>query len=102
MATRRGKTRLRLRWLIFDKALSRGRTGDELFFVAAVVGAPALWMEAHKAVREGDILDAVEKSGMAFEAMFDTTVQYFISPEVTREAEVVAVICPLVSEEMSD
>jgi hypothetical protein len=44
----------------------------------------------------------VEKSGSAFEAMFDTTVQYSISPEVTREAEVVAVICPLVSEEMSD
>src|SRR5262249_52769981 len=53
-------------------------------------------------VREGDLLDAVEKSGIAFEAMFDTTVQYFISPEVTGEAEVVAVIYPLVSEEMSD
>jgi len=84
------------------KALSGGRTGDELFFVAAVVGAPGLWMEAGEAIREGDLLDAVEKSGIAFEAMFDTTVQYSISPEVTREAEVVAVICPLVSEEMSD
>jgi diacylglycerol kinase family enzyme len=34
--------------------------------------------------------------------MFDTTIQYFISPEVNGEAEVVAVICPLVSEQMSD
>jgi diacylglycerol kinase family enzyme len=84
------------------KLLSGGRVADNLFFVAAVVGAPSLWMEAREAVREGDILDAVEKSGMAFEAMFDATVQYSISPEVTREAEVVAVICPLVSEEMSD
>src|SRR5215831_9151812 len=84
------------------KALSGGRTGHELFFVAAVVGAPGLWMEAGEAIREGDLLDAVEKSGIAFEAMFDTTVQYSISPEVTREAEVVAVICTLVSEEMSD
>jgi diacylglycerol kinase family enzyme len=84
------------------KELSGGRIGDKLFFVAAVVGAPGLWMEAREAIREGDILNAVGKAGVAFEAMFDTTIQYFISPEVSGEAEVVAVICPLVSEQMSD
>jgi diacylglycerol kinase family enzyme len=84
------------------KALSGGRVGEDLFFVAAVVGAPGLWMEAREAMREGDILDAVHKGGIAFEAMFDTTIQYFISPEVNGEAEVVTVICPLVSEQMSD
>ena len=86
------------------KVLSGGRVADAnaLFFVAAVVGAPGLWMEAREAIREGDILDAVHKGGIAFEAMFDTTIQYFISPEVSGEAEVVTVICPLVSEQMSD
>jgi diacylglycerol kinase family enzyme len=84
------------------KELSGGRVGDKLFFVAAVVGAPGLWMEAREALREGDILNTVGKAGVAFEAMFDTTIQYFISPEVSGEAEVVAVICPLVSEQMSD
>ena len=84
------------------KELSRGRVGDKLFFVAAVVGAPGLWMEAREALREGNILNTVGKAGVAFEAMFDTTIQYFISPEVSGEAEVVAVICPLVSEQMSD
>ena len=84
------------------KALSAGRVGNELFFVAAVVGAPGLWMEAREAMREGDILDAIHKAGIAFEAMFDTTIQYFISPEVSGEAEVVTIICPLVSEQMSD
>ena len=84
------------------KVLSGGRVGEKLFFVAAVVGAPGLWMEAREAMREGDILDAVHKGGIAFEAMFDTTIQYFISPEVSGEAEVVTVICPLVSEQMSD
>ena len=82
--------------------LSGGRVGDKLFFVAAVAGAPGLWMEAREAVREGHILDAVGKAGVAFEAMFNTTTQYFISPEVSGEAEVVAVICPLVSERMPD
>jgi diacylglycerol kinase family enzyme len=32
------------------KALSAGRTGDERFFVAAIVGAPGLWMEAREAI----------------------------------------------------
>ena len=86
----------------FTKELSGGRVGDKLFFVAAVVGAPGLWMEAREALREGDILNAVGKAGVAFEAMFDTTIQYSISPEMTGEAEVVAVTCPLVSEQMSD
>jgi diacylglycerol kinase family enzyme len=84
------------------KELSGGRVGDKIFFVAAVVGAPGLWMEAREAIREGDILNAVSKAGVALEAMFDTTIQYFISPEVSGEAEVVAVICPLVSEQLSD
>jgi diacylglycerol kinase family enzyme len=84
------------------KELSGGRVGDKLFFVAAVVGAPGLWMEAREAIREGDILNAIGKAGVAFEAMFDTTIQYFISPAVSGDAEVVAVICPLVSEQMSD
>src|SRR5882724_9917060 len=70
------------------KVLSGGRVGEELFFVAAVVGAPGLWMEAREAMREGDILDALHKGGIAFEAMFDTTIQYFISPEVSGVAEV--------------
>jgi len=84
------------------KELSAGRVGDKIFFVAAVVGAPGLWMEAREALREGDILNAVGKAGVAFEAMFDTAIQYFISPELSGEAEVVAVICPLVSEQLSD
>jgi diacylglycerol kinase family enzyme len=84
------------------KELSAGRIGDKLFFVAAVVGAPGLWMEAREAIRKGDILNAVGKAGVAFQAMFDTTIQYFISSEVSGKAEVVAIICPLVSEQLSD
>ena len=84
------------------RELSGGRVGDKLFFVAAVVGAPGLWMEAREAIRKGDIINAVGKAGVAFGAMFDTTIQYFISPELSGEAEVVAIICPLVSEQLSD
>jgi diacylglycerol kinase family enzyme len=84
------------------KTLSGGRTGDELFFVAAIVGAAGLWMEARESIRERDIVDAVEKSAVAFQAMFDTQIRYSISSETGREADVLAVICPLVSKKMSD
>ena len=84
------------------KALSGGRIGDELFFVAAVAGAPALWTEAREAVREGDVVDLVEKGAVAFQAIFDTKIRYSVSSETTGEAEVLAVICPLVSQEMLD
>lgn len=84
------------------KALSAGRAGDDLFFVAAVIGAPALWMETRESMREDDIVDAVEKSAVAFQAMFDTKIQYSISSGRTGEAEVLAIICPLVLEAMSD
>jgi len=84
------------------RELSGGRIGDKIFFVAAVVGAPGLWMEAREAIREGEILSAVSKAGVAVEAMFDTNIQYFISQKVSGEAVVVAVICPLVSEQLYD
>ena len=84
------------------KALSGGRTGDELFFVAAIVGAAGLWMEARESIRERNIIDAVEKSVVAFQTMFDTQIRYSISSATGDEAEVLAVTCPLVSEEMSD
>jgi len=83
------------------KGLSGGRVLDEQFFVAAIVGAPALWIQARESVREGDIIDVIDKGKIALQKMFETKIQYFISEEMKGEAEAVLLICPLVSEEMS-
>jgi diacylglycerol kinase family enzyme len=82
--------------------LSGGRIADKQFFIAAVLGAPSLWVEPRESMREGDIAEAIEKGRAAFQKMFERKVQYLISGEVKGEAEAVALICPLVSEEMSD
>jgi diacylglycerol kinase family enzyme len=84
------------------KVLSGGRIADKQFFIAVIVGAPALWAEPRESIREGDIVDAIEKGSVAFQNMFETKVQYTISEEIKGEAEAVALICPLISEEMSD
>ena len=84
------------------KVLSGGRIADKHFFTAAIMGSPVLWAEPRESVREGAIVDAVEKGSVAFRKMFETKVQYLISEEIKGEAEAVALICPLISEEMSD
>ncbi len=84
------------------KVLSGGRVEDNQFFVAAIIGASALWVEALESIREGDIVDTIKTGTVAFQEMFDTKVQYFISSETNGEAEVVAVICPLISEQMAE
>src|SRR6266536_2843166 len=84
------------------KVLSGGRVEDNQFFVAAIVGVPALWAETRESIREGDIVDAIKTGAVAFQGMFATKIQYFISSETKGEAEVIAVICPLISEQMSE
>lgn len=84
------------------RVLSGGRVADKRFFIAAIVGAPSLWAEARESIREGEIVDAIEKGSIAFQHMFETKVQYLISEKIKGEAEAVALICPLISEGMSD
>jgi len=84
------------------KALSGGRIADKQFFVAAILGAPSLWVELRESMREGDIVGVIEKGNVAFQKMFETKVQYLISEKMSGEAEAVALICPLISQEMSD
>jgi len=83
------------------RALSGGRVANKQFFVAAIVGAPALWVQARESVREGNIIDVIEKGNRALQNMFETKLHYLISEQMNGEAEAVVLICPLVSEEMS-
>jgi diacylglycerol kinase family enzyme len=84
------------------KVLSGGRVANKRFFIAAIVGAPALWTQPRESMREGNIADAIKKGSVAFRRMFEVKVQYLISGGAKGESEGVALICPLISEEMSD
>jgi diacylglycerol kinase family enzyme len=84
------------------KVLSGGRVANKRFFIAAIVGAPALLAEPRESMREGNIADAIKKGSVVFRRMFETKVQYLISGGAKGETEAAALICPLISEEMSD
>ena len=77
------------------KVLSGGRIADKHFFIAAIMGSPVLWAAPRESVREGAIVDAIEKGRVAFRNMFKTKVMYLISEEIKGEAEAMALICPL-------
>jgi len=70
------------------KVLSGGRIAGKQFLIAAIVGAPALLAEPRESMREGNIVDAIEKGSVAFRKMFETRIQYLI--------------CPIIAEQMSD
>jgi diacylglycerol kinase family enzyme len=84
------------------KVLSGGRVAGKQFFITAILGAASLWAEPRESIREGDIGGAIEKARVAFQNTFGTKVRYLITGEIKGEAEAVALICPLISEEMSD
>jgi diacylglycerol kinase family enzyme len=84
------------------KVLSGGRIAGKRFLIAAFVGGPALLAEPRESMREGNIVDAIEKGSAAFRKMFETKIQYLISGGMKGEAKAVALICPLISEQMSD
>jgi diacylglycerol kinase family enzyme len=84
------------------KVLSGGRVANKRFFIAAIVGAPALWTQPRESMRKGSIADAIKKGSVAFRRMFEAKVQYLISGGANGETEGVALICPLISQEMSD
>jgi Sphingosine kinase and enzymes related to eukaryotic diacylglycerol kinase len=69
------------------KVLSGGRIAGKQFLIAAIVGAPALLAEPRESMREGNIVDAIEKGSVAFRKMFETKIQYLISGEMKGEAE---------------
>ena len=82
--------------------LSGGRVAGKQFLIAAIVGAPALLVEPRESIREGNLVDAIEKGSVAFRKMFETKIQYLISGGMKGEAKAVVLICPLISKEMSD
>ena len=84
------------------KVLSGGRIAGKQFLIAAFVGATALLAEPRESMREGNIVDAIEKGSVAFRKMFETRIQYLISGRMKGEAKAMALICPLIAEQMSD
>ena len=82
--------------------VSGGRAGSELFFCAAVLGAPSLWADAREALRHADVVEAVKRAATAMQQSARDPLEYQLGDKLSGKAEAVAVICPLVSRAMQE
>jgi len=79
------------------RAVSGGTVGGESFYVAAIIGSPALWADAREAIRFGKFGLALTKARRALAHAFDRGVKFRLDNAEPRHAEALALICPLVS-----
>jgi diacylglycerol kinase family enzyme len=84
------------------RAIGGGAIDGKLFFVAAILGAPALWAHAREAARAGDLRNAVRRSAWAIERAFSGRLRYQLNGGARRKAEALGLLCPLISAALPD
>lgn len=77
--------------------VSGGEIDGEAFFVAAILGAPALWAEAREAAREGDLARTIGHGRRALRRAFSGRLRFSLDGGRTARAEALALTCPLVA-----
>jgi len=82
------------------RKVSGGEAQGRRFYCAAILGAPSLWADAREAVRDGHLVEAVKRAVTAARRSLSDAIEYEFG-EVTGSADAVAVICPLISQDMS-
>jgi len=82
------------------RMISGGEVGGRLFFVAAILGSPALWATAREAAREGRIGSAAAHARRAFRAAFSGRLRFVLDGRPKMKAEALTLMCPLVSTAM--
>jgi diacylglycerol kinase family enzyme len=80
-----------------ERPISGGRVDGRGFYVAAVLGAPALWSAAREAVRAGKLLRAWRRGAYALRRSFSGRLRYKLDGLRGREAEALVLINPDIS-----
>lgn len=84
------------------KPIGGGRVGEHTFYVAAILGAPALWAHAREAVRQGHIKTAMDSARHAYRRAFSSRLAFTLDGGPRRSAEALNLMCPLISRAMGE
>jgi diacylglycerol kinase family enzyme len=84
-----------------ERPICGGRVAGRSFYVAAILGAPALWGAAREAVRAGKMLRAWRRGAFALRRAFSGRLRYRLDGTPRGEAEALVLISPIVSKAMS-
>ncbi|MDP1630978.1 MAG: diacylglycerol kinase family protein [Caulobacter sp.] len=90
---------------ILDGGVARRVSGGEIdgrsFYVAAILGSPALWAEAREAARDGDLWRMMTRGRRALRRAFSGALRYSLDGGRPHTAEALTLVCPLVSRELA-
>lgn len=79
------------------RMVSGGEVAGRLFFVAAILGSPALWADAREAARAGQVRLAAMRAHRAFRRAFSGRLRFTLDGRPKQKTEALTLMCPLVS-----
>lgn len=79
------------------RMVSGGEVAGRPFYVAAILGSPALWADAREAVRAGKFDLAVMRAQRAVRRAFSGRLRLSLDGRPTQKTEALTLMCPLVS-----
>ncbi len=82
------------------RSIGGGAIDGKLFFVAAILGAPALWAQAREAARAGEFRKAIRRGAWALQRAFSGRLRYQLNSGPRHKAEALGLLCPLISTAM--
>ena len=85
-----------------ERRVSGGEIDGHAFYVAAILGSPALWAEAREAARQGNLGGAVDRARRALRRAFTGRLRFSLGRRPRAKAEALALMCPLVSRAMDE
>jgi diacylglycerol kinase family enzyme len=84
------------------RPVSGGEVDGNAFYVAAVLGAPALWARAREAMRKGRLDLAIARARTALGRAFTGALNYRLQSGPEGKCEALSFLCPLTSRRMQD
>jgi diacylglycerol kinase family enzyme len=85
-----------------ERPVGGGEVGGRRFYVAAVLGNPALWAPAREALRARQLWRAIDRALYAWRRCFRRKLRFSLDGAPHQKAEALALLCPLISRELPD
>jgi diacylglycerol kinase family enzyme len=80
-----------------EKHISGGTVEKYSFYVAAILGSPALWARAREAARHGKLWLAIQRARRAAQRAFTGRLRFTLDGAARQKSEALTFMCPLVS-----
>ncbi len=84
------------------RTLGGGEIDGHAFFVAAILGSPALWADAREAARAREHRKALLRAARALRRAFSGRLRYDLGGGLRGKAEALSLLCPVISAALDD